>query len=206
MSSLPGRKRALHRYDRQGHDWYCEPGYTVRSLFDRVRFTGPIHDPCCGRGMIPTIAAEYGHQASGSDLVHRGQGVGGIDFLTDNTQRQTLIFNPPFKIAAAFVLHALDVAPEVAVLVKVQFLNSQSRYDQLYSRRPPSFVLVLSRRPSMPPGDVNQKPRNGTDEFTWLVWGTTALGVTTLDWADPNPRGIDDRAGRLPACPWRKRA
>jgi hypothetical protein len=187
VTSLPGRKRARHRYARQGDDWYCEPDYTVRSLLDRVRFTEPIHDPCCGRGMIPTVASEYGYQAAGSDLVARGYGVGGVDFLSDDTRRQTLIFNPPFSIATPFVLHALDVAQEVAVLVKVQFLNTQSRYDKLYSRRPP-YVLVLSRRPSMPPGDVNQKPRNGTDEFVWCVWGVATLGVATMDWADPGPR------------------
>jgi hypothetical protein len=187
VTSLPGRKRALHRYARQGEDWYCEPDYTVRSLFDRARFTGPIHDPCCGRGMIPTVASEYGYQAGGSDLVARGYGVGGVDFLRDATRRQTLIFNPPFRIATSFVLHALDVAREVAVLVKVQFLNTQSRYEKLYSRRPP-YVLVLSRRPSMPPGDVNQKPRNGTDEFIWCIWGVGSVGVATMDWADPNPR------------------
>jgi hypothetical protein len=120
VTSLPGRKRALHRYARQGEDWYCEPDYTVRSLFDRARFTGPIHDPCCGRGMIPTVASEYGYQAGGSDLVARGYGVGGVDFLSDATRRQALVFNPPFSLATSFVLHALDVAREVAVLVKVQ--------------------------------------------------------------------------------------
>ena len=120
------------------------PAEDTRALLPMTRLRvhdlqSPIYDPCCGRGMILDGRSEYGYEASGSDLVDRGYGVGGVDFLTNATPRQTLICNPPFSIATPFVLHALDVAHEVAVLVKVQFLNSQIRYDKLYRAGRPTF-------------------------------------------------------------------
>ena len=66
MSSLPGLLRAQHKQPRANRDWYLEPDHAVCSLFDRVRFKGPIFDPAVGQGMIPTIAREYGYEAAGN--------------------------------------------------------------------------------------------------------------------------------------------
>ena len=107
---LSGAQRAKHKQQRAAGDWYVETKRSVCGLFDAVRFTGPIHDPCCGRGMIPIVAREYGYTATGSDLTDRGFGTSGVDFRADWTPRKTLIFNPPGKgDADLFLLHALEV-------------------------------------------------------------------------------------------------
>src|SRR6478672_12482769 len=153
MSFLPGRLRAKHAQPRWDDDWYIEPAACVHTLFDSVHFEGQIHDPACGSGNIPMVARDRGFKASGSDLVHRGFGRGEIDFLGDPTHRENTVTNPPYLIAEDFVLHAIHVAEhKVAVIVRISFLAGQKRRASLFERHPPAVVLVLSARPSMPPG------------------------------------------------------
>jgi hypothetical protein len=91
----------------------------TEQLLAAVTFRGPIQDPCCGSGRIPPVARGFGYEATGSDIVDRGFGVGDVDFFTDTTLRATLIFNPPSgrntdpTLSTRFILHALKVAEEV---------------------------------------------------------------------------------------------
>jgi hypothetical protein len=183
MSALPGRLRAQHAKPRQKNDWYIEPPWTVHALFDSISFFGLIHDPACGRGTIPLVATKRGHYATGSDLVGRGYGMMGIDFLEDQTKRANIITNPPYKLAEQFAHHALAVTQyRVAFLVRLQFLAGQRREKMLFGKVRPEKIIVLSRRPSMPPGDIDILAGNGTEDFCWIVWIRGYRGPPTIEW------------------------
>jgi hypothetical protein len=125
------RVREVADYQRNADDFYIEPAWCTERLLAACLFAGPIWDPCCGTGTIPKMIAARGmpdNAAGGSDLVYRGYGEGGRDFLTDPGPYYNLIFNPPFALAERFIQHALDVAScRVAVLVRIAFLVSQGR-------------------------------------------------------------------------------
>lgn len=176
MSFLPGAARAKHQQGLVPHFWYWEPEKVTEQLLESMTFRGPIHDPCCGSGRIPRVARRFGYEASGSDIVNRGFGVGDVDFFTDTTLRATLIFNPPSgrntdpTLSTRFILHALSVADEVAAIVPVPMLCGQWRRDNLYRPHPPRCVLALAERPSMPPGGTDIPAKNGTMDYCWIVW------------------------------------
>ena len=78
------------------------------------------------------------------------------DFLADTTIYENIATNPPFRHAVKIIEHGLAHVADggrVATLVPVNFLASQGRYS-LFSRPETDAVLVLSRRPSMPPGEL----------------------------------------------------
>lgn len=167
-------------YERDPHDWYVESEECVRSFLMamRGRFDGPIHDPCCGLGMIPCIATAMGLKATGSDLVDRMSGKYPVrDFLVDNTHRANIVVNPPFSHAEAMIRHALAVVRSggiVAALAQIKFLASQTRHP-LFTMREMERVFVLSTRPSMPPGKLLLEKGehirgSGFHDFVWLVW------------------------------------
>jgi hypothetical protein len=191
MSLLPGKKRALHQQPRQRFDWYRETRESVESLFDAVAFVGAIHDPACGLGRIVEVARDRGYEAGGSDIADYGFGDAGIDFLADHRPRDSLVFNAPYKDNERFIGHAFEVADhQIAALVRIPFLAGQERYRKLFAVTPPSDVLILSRRPSMPPGDSDSPAKNGTTDYCWLVWPQRAVRRrgrygTTLIWAKP---------------------
>lgn len=190
MSLLPGHLRAAFAQARNDHDWYVEPASCVHQLFDAVQFEGTIHDPCCGKGTIPNVASERGYHASGSDIVDRGyRGKGGFDwdgaynFFYDPTMRDNIVSNPPYKLAEEMFAHACrHAALKVAFVLRISFLAGQKRRDRLFKQYRPSEVIVLSQRPSMPPGGTGVPAKGGTADYVWLVWDRAYFGPTTLRW------------------------
>lgn len=164
--------RQIPEYNRHPFDFYVEPKSCVESLFQAVRFNGSIHDPACGGGNIPRVAESLGYEASGSDMVDRGYGDGRTDFLSDFTRRDNIVSNPPYVMAERFVHHGLKIAAgRIAMLVRLAFLEGQARRKSLFIPFPPELVLVLSRRPSMPPGDRPEiSAKGGKVAYAWAVW------------------------------------
>lgn len=168
---------------RDPHDWYVEPAWCVEALAQHVRFIGHIYDPCCGEG---TICRTLG--ASGSDIVDRGApGAGVFDFRDIVTPLVNVVSNPPYGQAVEFIEHFLPlVRGKLAVIQRLDFLASQRRY-RLFERCPPRRILILSRRPSMPPGGAGLKAIGGQHDYCWLVWSAFAPAgaVTSLEWIKP---------------------
>ena len=62
----------------------------------------------------------------------------------------------------------------VAVLAPIKFLAAQRRYE-LFTRPELDTVMVFSRRPSVPPGELlaehGERIRgHGSDDFLWTIW------------------------------------
>lgn len=170
-------------YIRDENDWYVEPFWCVDALKNRVRFEGAVHDPCCGMGTIPKT---FG--GTGADLVDRGFGYAPQDFMDDHSRYDNIVTNPPYGIAQAIIQHALGRARyRVAALVQTKFLASQKRHA-LFSRPEMERVIMFSRRPSMPPGQMLQEHGEsirggGSIDFCWAVWRQGYTGPTTIEWA-----------------------
>lgn len=170
-------------YARDVNDWYVEPKWCIDALTDRVSFIGMIHDPCCGIGTIPMVV-----NGTGADLIDRGFGYPVRDFLKDDRDYDNIVTNPPYGIAQDIIEHALNHSRhQVAALVQTKFLSSQRRH-KLFSRPETKLVVVFSRRPSMPPGEMLVRHGegvrgNGSIDFCWVVWDRAHKGECAITWA-----------------------
>jgi hypothetical protein len=170
-------------YERNSQDFYVEPRWAVLALIKSVLFDGAIHDPACGTGTIPNTFDEAGYNVSGSDKVYRGYGTPRINFLEDNNEYANIVTNPPYELSERFIQHAFKVSQRrVAVLARIAFLSSQRRF-KLFTETPPEVIVVLSRRPSMPPGDSNAIPSGGKTDYCWIVWKRGFDGPTKIVWS-----------------------
>lgn len=180
-------------YVRDTHDFYVEDEPCVRSLFEAVPDLrrGYPHDPCCGGGTIPRVAASFGISMTGSDLIDRCAGRYPVrDFLTDTMRYSSIVTNPPYSHAEDVVRHALRLVIDggrIAVIVQEKFLYSQKR-RALFAMPECEKILVLSKRPSMPTGkmlaELGEACRGGgAVNYFWAIWrvGKTTPG-TTIDW------------------------
>lgn len=169
-------------YERDANDWYVEPAWCVQALKDRVRFTGNIHDPCCGSGTIPKFM-----NGTGSDLIDRGFGYPTQNFLLSTDTYDNIVMNPPYKLAQEFIEEALDrVRFKVAALVQTKFLSSQRRF-RLFVRPETMRIIMFSRRPSMPPGNMlmehGERIRGGGSiDYCWVIWGRGNKSPCTVEW------------------------
>ena len=82
----------------------------------------------------------HGLKVRSSDLINRGYGEGGVDFLkTTDKWPGDIVTNPPYKYAQEFIEHALAIAEDgakICMFLKVQFLEGKTR-RRLYDTTPP---------------------------------------------------------------------
>ena len=70
------------------------------ALMERCgRYVGPfVHEPACGDGAMAKVIEMYGRIVLATDLVDRGYGVGGVDYLSHPPLAGSVITNPPFSL------------------------------------------------------------------------------------------------------------
>lgn len=123
-----------------------------------------------------------GHRVKSTDLIDRGYGEGGVNFL-DQTEmfHGDIVTNPPYKYAQEFIEHALSLVEDgskVCMFLKVQFLEGKRR-RVLYEKNPPKRVWVSSSRISC--GKTESK--NGSMiAYAWYVWEKGYHGDTVIKW------------------------
>ena len=166
---------------RAENDWYCDPVEATEALLRAERFSGASWDPACGVGTIPKTMLQAGLLCHGSDIVDRGYGFTGHDFIADGMTGEFLgspianiVANPPFKHARGFVDRALSIAShKVAFLLPLTFLEGEKR-GRWFETVPLARVHVFSWRISMPPGELLQagavKAEGGKKAFAWFVF------------------------------------
>jgi hypothetical protein len=169
--------------DRERDDFYPTPPRATNALLDVESFEGGIWEPACGDGAISKVLEERGYSVVSSDLIDRGYGTPGVDFLLDyQTSADNIITNPPFKHAQEFVEHALRRSRrKVAMLCRLAWLEGHAR-RQMFEATPLSRVWVFSRRIPMHRGRQAEKSEGGMIAFAWFVWDHGHTGKPTLGW------------------------
>jgi hypothetical protein len=77
--------------------YYPTPPRGARALLARESFGGVLWECACGDGAISKILEAAGFEVVSTDLMDRGYGRGGHDFLADNTTlADHIITNPPY--------------------------------------------------------------------------------------------------------------
>lgn len=198
-ASNASRNFKVTPYDRAAHDWYVESQWCVEQLADAVDFDGHIiWDPCAGGGTIPKTFNDRGFFTYATDVVGRWDSLDGIHDATNEDPplffargiRLSVVTNPPFKMAEQITRRMLEIADHrVCVLQQLSFLSSAGRH-RLFTEFPPSDVLILSRRPSMPPGAMIEEMgtkafKGGTTDFCWIVWTKPHDRETRTRWLSP---------------------
>ncbi len=132
---------------RQGEDFYPTPRAGTEALLNVETFDGTIWEPACGDGAISRVLMDHGHQVISTDLIDRGYGQTGVDFLTQkNLIADNIVTNPPFMLAVKFVEVGLSLGScKIAMLMQLRFLEGISR-GSLFDRSPPSRLWVFRKR------------------------------------------------------------
>ena len=152
--SAPLKKKG----ERRDYDVYETPEWAVAALLGLI----PINplwkylEPCRASGRF------YGHMPIGSAW---GEIREGIDYLkTEYNHVDCIITNPPYSLAQEFVTKALEDADVVIMLLRLGFLESQTR-NKWWQDNKPSSLMVLSQRPSFT--DDGKTDGSGYAYFVW---------------------------------------
>lgn len=172
--------------ERQSEDFYASDPVAAEWLLRLENIEGPIWEPCCGGGHLSKVFESHGYEVKSTDLVDRGYGQGGVNFLDPKITEWNgcCITNPPFSIAQEIIEKAIEIIPEgqkVCMFLRVLFLEGQGR-RQLFDKYPPERVWVTSRRIVCAKNGDFASNTGGAQAYAWYVWTKGYKGETTLKW------------------------
>jgi hypothetical protein len=171
--------------ERQKEDFYATEPKAATLLLELETFSDNIWECACGDGSLSKVLEDAGYNVKNTDLIDRGFGQGGVDFLKTRTQWDgDIITNPPYKYGKEFVEKALEIIPEgrkVAMFLKLQFLEGKER-KKLFLRYPPKVVYVSSSRLLCAKNSKFGEIHSSAVAYGWYVWEKGFNGKTTLQW------------------------
>ena len=185
LFDLPEITKANHRIrmmvgarkNLNKNDFYATPEIATVKFLDHEKFEDEIWEPACGDGAMSRVIEHYGYQCKSTDLIDRGYGEGGIDFLRCTYSAENIITNPPFKLANKFIHHALEHSKKkVALLLRLNILESKGR-KKLFTEYPFARLYVNSERIPF----MAKTGSNNAIAFAWYVWDFSYRGKPTIE-------------------------
>ena len=166
--------------ERDEHDKYYTPVWCTRALIHYLgdRLTGVAWEPCAGANHIVDVLREHSQiddRIWASDIAPNGWPIMGHDFLGpppgmfgNPSKPDWIISNPPYSTdtgtATEVIEHALDLVDNVAMLVRVGWLEPCADREALLTERPPTDVIMLPRVHYI------GAPTQNNQTSVWVVW------------------------------------
>jgi len=175
-------------------DFFPTPPWATRALFPLLQALCPderdlrsVEDPCCGEGHMSEVLKEMFAEVFAADVFDYGGNVVS-DYLGDGPRAMNpdwTVFNPPFNALQAFITKGLARSRVgVAALTRLQFLEGQARWRDLWNVIPPAAVALFTDRVAMHKGEW--KPDGSTaTAYCWVIWRKGYRGPTHLRWIEP---------------------
>lgn len=170
--------------DREADDFYATPRSAIEQLLQVERFDGDVWEPACGDGAISRVLQDCGYRVESTDLVDRGYGASGIDFLLEQKAlARNVVTNPPFKLGTDFARHALRLVPgKIAMLLKIGMIEGPTRED-IHEHL--ARLWVIRRRVTFLKGGKEFSRSNGKGgihTYAWFIWDRQHSGPVQLGW------------------------
>ena len=176
--------------EREQNDYYATDPVAIDALLKDggAKLAPRLWECSCGAGHLSKKLEEYGYKVYSSDLIDRGYGTGGVDFLKCNKEfKGDIITNPPYSLAQEFIEHALELVPngnKVFMFLKLQFLEGKKR-KELFERHCLKTVYVSSSRILCAKnGDFDGMRAGGGSAvaYAWYEFEKGYYGDTIIKW------------------------
>lgn len=175
--------------EREDNDYYAtDPSAIDYLLKGGAIINNKIWECSCGQGHLSERLKSFGYDVYSTDLIDRGYGIGGIDFLECNDKWDgDILTNPPYKYAYEFITHALELIPDghkVFMFLKLQFLEGKKRRN-LFDTGQLKTLYVSSSRILCAKNAEFQKMKDGGGSavaYGWYEFEKGYSGDTVIKW------------------------
>ena len=180
--------------EREALDYYSTPIEEVKNILNTMNLnldSTTILEPCCGgghmvQGIINYCCSKYDSKLwklLATDIKNRKsilredsyKAGADYDFLSDDypycDDIDYIIMNPPYTVIEPFVMKSLGIAEKgVLMLGRLQFLEGQNRYENIFKNFPPTDVYVyVDRICCYKNGDTTIK-QSSAQAYAWFYW------------------------------------
>lgn len=174
--------------ERETNDFYATDSIAIDVLLSKAALSNKVWECACGAGDLSKRLIEYGYDVKSTDLVYRGFGEGGVDFLKcSDTFDGDIITNPPYKYAQEFVEHSLSLIPsgrKVFMFLKLQFLEGKTRRKLFDTGQLKTLYVSSSRILCAKNGDFEGSKKSGGSAvaYAWYEFEKGYSGKPTIEW------------------------
>lgn len=189
-SSAKARPVFRQRPGRAPFEFYPTPPEATRALLSVESFDGDIWEPACGDGAISRELTAAGYNVTSTDLIDRGFGMGGQNFLkSEKPLAKHIITNPPYGthgLGDAFVrralIHTSKTGGSVAMLLNLRSLANPDRHHK-FTKTPPAAIYILDDLTCWPEGKpTSPTARIARQQYYWAIWKPGHTGAPKLGW------------------------
>ena len=177
-----GVEHSMTQPNREENDFYATEPKAATLLMGIEDLHKNIWECACGEGHLAKVFEAAGHNVKATDLIYRGYGEGGVDFLKQAEPFDgDIITNPPYRYALEFCKHGIKLLKEgckLCMFLKIQYLEGKER-RKFYDVTPPARVWVSSSRLKCGRGGVFS---DSAVAYAWFVWEKDFHGITELKW------------------------
>ena len=171
---------------REVNDYYATEPKALELILKEINFDKNVWECACGAGHLSNVLLSNGFNVKSTDLIDRGYGITGVDFLKEtNDFSGDIITNPPYKYAEQFVEKALELilkGNKVAMFMGIQFLEGKGRKRFLEKNNLKYVYVSSSRLNCAKNGDFVKYNNNSARCYAWYIWEKGYEGDTILKW------------------------
>ena len=170
----------------QPNEYYATHPTVTLDLLRVESFHHTLLEPACGGGFISKPLMDNGYDVLSTDIIDRGFGNGGIDFLLYEFEVGVydIITNPPYSLFIPFLEKAIGICRnKVAMLLPLSFITTKQR-SKLYKKYPPHTVYVYEDRICIAKNGEFKKYSSviNPQQYAWFVWHKGFEGNPTIKW------------------------
>jgi hypothetical protein len=179
MSFANSAEQAAFR--RSINDYFATPPCLTFALMRVEKFDGLIWECAAGEGWLSEVLKTR-YEVLSTDLIDRGYGQGGVDFLKQTKVVPNIVTNPPYidKMYLSFPEHALKLATRKVAMLLPWYLVQTLAFQTLLFDRPLRTIYAFRRR-----GYTVCEGSKGTYKtnvpFAWFVWEHGYKGRPTFE-------------------------
>ena len=175
--------------DREINDYYATDPIAIDVLLHEggVNLSHNIWECSCGEGHLSKRLEELGYNVKSTDLIDRGYGESGIDFLKCNEKWDgDILTNPPYKLSQEFVEHALELITnnhKVFMFLKLTFLEGKKRRALFDKHCLKTLYVSSSRIHCAKNGDFDTMKKEGSAvAYGWFEFEKGFCGDPVIKW------------------------
>ena len=174
--------------EREVNDFYATDSIAIDALLSKTSLNHNLWECACGNGELSKRLIDYGYEVKSTDLIYRGYGWGGVNFLeAEEMFDGDIITNPPYKFAQEFIEHALQLIPtgnKVYMFLKLQFLEGKARRKLFDTKQLKTLYVSSSRILCAKNADFERVKKGGGSAvaYGWYEFEKGYNGSPVIEW------------------------
>ena len=188
VAAMLGMRTVWHPEEREPNDFYSTDPKAVRALMKRLQVSKDtmIYECACGSGNLSKELESMGYKVISTDLIDRGYGTAGVDFLKVQTipDKCMILTNPPYKYTTEFIAKAMELQKQGGVsafLLNISYLSGKARYRDIYMKGWLEKVYVFSNRVHCFKNDINTGHSSPVN-YAWYIFRKGHQGQPVIEW------------------------